>query len=246
VLLAHKVLDAACLGGLSLDTLGGLYLAYDLLGGEHGVLRLATKCITYSVIFFAIYAILLGRWFGLAGALVYGPVLALEHTTHSNRPESFGWIILYAALRAISMGLAGWLTLNLRFGIAFSLLGTVTLIGAYAFVGPMRVDDSHWARPKINSDALVRGASRGLAFGGAAVLSAMLLRETQAVRFGVRVGIVAGVSSTLFVILSPSVAWWADHLPARRLGAYGALLVVIGSAIQALQYLLPLLGITII
>ncbi|MGO9451384.1 MAG: hypothetical protein ACLQDV_10140 [Candidatus Binataceae bacterium] len=198
------------------------------------------------MLFFAIYAILLGRWFGLAGAILYGPVLALEQTTHSDRPESFGWIILYSGLRAISMGLAGWFTINFRFGVAFFLFGTMTLVVAFSFVGPFPADVSHWTRPKINSEALVRGAARGLAFGAAAVLSAMLLREPRAIWFAVWVGIVTGISSALFVILSPSVGWWADNLPTRRLGAYGALLVVIGSAIQALQYVLPLLGITIV
>jgi hypothetical protein len=34
-----------------LDVLGGLYLAYDLLCGQHGPLRLLTRAVTYSVIF---------------------------------------------------------------------------------------------------------------------------------------------------------------------------------------------------
>lgn len=38
------------------------------------------------------------------------------------------------------------------------------------------------------------------------------------------------------------VEWWADNLPARRLGAYGAALVVIGSLLQSIQYLMPFLG----
>ena len=34
----------------SLDVLGALYLAYDLLGGEHGPLRTLTRAVTYSAL----------------------------------------------------------------------------------------------------------------------------------------------------------------------------------------------------
>ena len=32
----HHVVAAISISGISLDVLGGLYLAYDLLGGQHG------------------------------------------------------------------------------------------------------------------------------------------------------------------------------------------------------------------
>ncbi len=244
--LAHQVLDSTCLAGLALDTLGGLYLAYDLLGGQRGLLRVATKCITYGVMFFALYALLLGRWFGLAGAIAYGPLMAVQHSTPAGTPGSFGRVLPLATLRGVGMGAAGWLTVNPRFGIAFAILGTMALTLAYTSYGLIGLDTGEWVRPRINSTALIAGASRGLAFGAAAVLSALLLRDPRDVWFGMWVGVVTGVSSALFIILSPAVGWWADNLPARRLGAYGALLVVIGSTMQALQYLLPLLGITIL
>ena len=37
--------------GSSLDVLGALYLAYDLLGGEHGPLRTLTRGVTYGALF---------------------------------------------------------------------------------------------------------------------------------------------------------------------------------------------------
>jgi hypothetical protein len=46
--------------GCSLDVLGALYLAYDLLGGEHGPLRTLTRGITYGVLFGAGYGLALG------------------------------------------------------------------------------------------------------------------------------------------------------------------------------------------
>jgi len=43
--------------GSSLDVLGALYLAYDLLGGEHGPLRALTGGVTYGLLFGAGYGI---------------------------------------------------------------------------------------------------------------------------------------------------------------------------------------------
>ena len=42
--------------GSSLDVLGALYLAYDLLGGEHGPLRTLTRGVTYGALFGGGYA----------------------------------------------------------------------------------------------------------------------------------------------------------------------------------------------
>jgi hypothetical protein len=44
----HHIVAAVSISGISLDVLGGLYLAYDLLGGQHGPLRLLTRIVTYS------------------------------------------------------------------------------------------------------------------------------------------------------------------------------------------------------
>ena len=46
--------------GSSLDVLGALYLAYDLLGGEHGPLRTLTRAVTYGALFGTGYGLALG------------------------------------------------------------------------------------------------------------------------------------------------------------------------------------------
>ena len=69
----HDLIPVLSLTGVILDALGGLYLAYDLLGGKKGPLRTITKSISYGVMFGIIYGLPLGRWFGLAGLVVSGP-----------------------------------------------------------------------------------------------------------------------------------------------------------------------------
>jgi hypothetical protein len=61
----HHTLAAVSIVGTSLDVLGSLYLAFDLLGGQHGPLRLLTRAVTYSIVFGVGYGIGLGVFFGL-------------------------------------------------------------------------------------------------------------------------------------------------------------------------------------
>jgi len=242
VMVGARLIYLVSLSGVVLDGLGGLYLAYDLFGAERGLLRFLTTCITYGVVFLAGYGLLLGGWFGLMGLVVSGPALATEHWRHqSGQPEPAWEKIIYAACRACSLGVAGWLSLNLRFGLGFACLGTLLLFGAYQISGAAGEQVRIFLRPKLSGRVIFSGSSRGLALGLAATLSATLLKEPRAVALGIRVGIVVAVVSALAGTLGPSVEWWAQQLPPRRLGAYGAFLVLIGSILQTLQYLLPLL-----
>jgi hypothetical protein len=52
----HHTLAAVSITGTCLDVIGSLYLAYDLLGGQHGPLRLLTRAVTYSLVFGVSYA----------------------------------------------------------------------------------------------------------------------------------------------------------------------------------------------
>jgi hypothetical protein len=48
----RHTIAAIALSGTALNLLGGLYLAYDLFGGEHGPLRTLTRAVTYGLLFF--------------------------------------------------------------------------------------------------------------------------------------------------------------------------------------------------
>ena len=66
--------------GSAFDALGALYLAYDLLGGGHGPLRILTRAVTYGVIFGAGYGLPLGLYsaWSLKAGLVIGAATALS------------------------------------------------------------------------------------------------------------------------------------------------------------------------
>ena len=73
-------------------------------------------------------------------------------------------------------------------------------------------------------------------------LAARFTEKIARSSYGVEVGVVTGMSSGILVAVAPSVEAWVDEMPDRRLGGYGAILVVIGSLFQTLQYVFPLVG----
>ena len=237
----HHLIPIVSLVGLMLDALGGLYLAYDLLGGKNGPLRMVTKSVSYGVMFGSAYGLPLGVWFGLAGLLVSGPALSIEISRRNvRRVHPFFEALGFGLLRAISFGAAGWLSKDAWFGINFGIFCAVGFVGAYLVAGPPKVTTV--GRPHIDKAVLKRAILRGASIGLAAVLSGALHKESHALSYGVKVGVVTGLSSGILVSVAPAVEAWADDLPDRRLGGYGAILVLIGSLLQALQYAFPLFG----
>ena len=238
----HDLIPVLSLIGVILDALGGLYLAYDLLGGKHGPLRTITKSVSYGVMFGSIYWLPLGVWFGLAGLVVSGPALSLEIGRREVRDaHPFLEALAFGLLRAASFGAAGWLARDAWFGINFGILSAIGFVATYLILGAPPFDLSS-GRPQIDQAVLKRAAFRGASIGLAAVLSGAIHREPGTLSYGVEVELVAGISSGFLLAVAPSVEAWVDNLPDRRLGGYGAVLVLIGSLLQTAQYLFPLAG----
>jgi len=230
------------LTGVVLDALGGLYLAYDLLGGKRGPLRFLSRILTYSAIFGLGYGATLGLWFGLAGAMVSGPSIEYQLYRRSQGidPSRTEWAVL-AIIRGLAFGLSGWLAVGHDFGIAFGILSTFTLEFAYEFGFGTNVYRIY-QKPILDRSMLVSALVRGTLIGLAGTVSGALTGRPEALLYGFRIGVVVGIFNTAVTVLSPSVEWWADNLPDRVLGGYGAVLFLIGSALQTVQYVIPLIS----
>src|ERR1700737_358953 len=113
----HHTLAIMSITGTSLDVLGSLYLAYDLLGGQKGPLRLLTRAVTYSVVFGVGYGIGLGLLFGLAAGITTGVTLAIEFNRAARGLEHYAlpWEGLFAAIRGFAFGAGLYRDLGLRF-----------------------------------------------------------------------------------------------------------------------------------
>jgi hypothetical protein len=113
--------------GCSPDVLGTLYLAYDLLGGEHGPLRTLTRGVTYGALFGAGYGLALGPVFGLVAGLAHGVTLAWEYSRASRRgPKPGFWHdTAMSAIRGAGFALGTAHLYGFTFGATFGALSTL-------------------------------------------------------------------------------------------------------------------------
>lgn len=265
-MLSTLVIDRHVIAGVSIvgtlcDVMGGLYLAYDLLGGSNGPLRTLTRVVTYTLIFCIGYSLPFGLLFGLLKGIELGLVvgiglgiiLGLEYTHvtldkfHDRSHTLDRWLpYLFGLLRGSIFGLAGALLVDLPFGLLFGILSGIGLVIVYAFrFSPSDAYQPN-VKPRIRAQELIASALRGTATILAGIIAALLTHGSNgALGFGLLFGIVAGTVSAIVSIFSPFVEWWADHLPARRLGAFGTAILLLGLVLQSLQYWVVLLNVVV-
>jgi hypothetical protein len=138
----HHTVAAVSITGTCVDVLGSLYLAYDLLGGQHGPLRLLTRAVTYSVVFGIGYGLGLGLFFGLFSGVATGITLSIEFNRAARGLDHYSlpWEGLFSAIRGLAFGAGLYRILGFGFAIAFAVLVTARQIFAY----------SHGMRPAID------------------------------------------------------------------------------------------------
>src|SRR5246127_3969402 len=97
----HHTVAAISITGSCLDVLGSLYLAYDLLGGQHGPLRILTRAVTYSIVFGIGYGFGLGLLFGLAAGITTGVTISIELNRAARGLEHYSlfWEGVFATIR---------------------------------------------------------------------------------------------------------------------------------------------------
>jgi hypothetical protein len=234
---------AVSITGTCLDVLGSLYLAYDLLGGQHGPLRLLTRAVTYSVVFGIGYGLGLGLFFGLASGIATGITLAIELSRASRGLDHYSlpWEGLFSAIRGFGFGAGLYRILGFGFAMAFAILVTVGQVFAY----------SHGMRPAMDYEASRRPRLTRRQFRGtvvrtvgymvtALICSAFIHHVEHAWSFAIRVGLVTGIVTGIGATINPYIEYYADNLPERRLGAFGIGLILCGFALQSVQYWLAL------
>ena len=130
----HHTLAAISITGTCLDVLGSLYLAYDLLGGQHGPLRVLTRAVTYSIVFGIGYGVGLGLFFGLAAGVTTGMTLSIEFNRAARGlpHRSLAWEAVFSAIRGFGFGVGLYRILGWQFALAFS--GSVLNLRCSVFV----------------------------------------------------------------------------------------------------------------
>src|SRR5271166_1993377 len=239
----HHTVAAISITGTCLDVLGSLYLAYDLLGGQHGPLRLLTRAVTYSVVFGIGYGLGLGLFFGLTAGIATGITLAIEFNRAARGRDHYSlpWEALFSAIRGLGIGAGLYRLLGFGFAIAFAILITVGQVFAYSRGMRPALDYAASRRPRLTRRQFWGTVVRTVGYIAAALICSTFIHHLEHPwSFALRVGLVTGVVTGVGVTVNPYIEYYADNLPERRLGAFGIGLILCGFALQSLQYWLAL------
>jgi hypothetical protein len=236
------------IAGSSLDVLGALYLAYDLLGGEHGPLRTLTRGVTYGALFGGLFGIALGPVFGLATGVAHGITLAWEFANASRgRPKPGFWYdTAMSAIRGIGFALGAAYLYGGTFGAVFGALSAVGQAIAYRAGVRPTADYRPAMRPRMTKFQFFAAVNRTVGYSAAGYIAALAAHQpAHALRVGVKAGLAVGVVTAISGSCTPFIEWIADRVPAKRMGVFGVGLILIGFAMQSVQYWLALLDVRI-
>ncbi len=234
--------------GSSLDVLGGLYLAYDLLGGEHGPLRTLTRAVTYGALFGTGYGIALGPVFGLASGAAHGITLAWEFSRASRRePKPGFWVDLaMSAIRGCGFALGTAYSSGTAFGITFGILSTVGQVFAYRAGIRPTIEYKPATRPRLTRLQLLAAANRAAGYTVTGYVSSLVAQQREhAIAVGLKTGFTLGVVTAIAGAFTPFVEWTADHVPEKGMGVFGVGLILTGFSLQSVQYWLAFLDVTV-
>ena len=234
--------------GSTFDVLGALYLAYDLLGGEHGPLRTLTRAVTYGALFGSGYAIALDPVFGLACGVAHGITLAWEYSRASRgQPTPGVWHdAISSGIRGCGFAVGAMYSFGAAFGITFGVLSTIGQVFAYRMGIRPTVGYKQAFRPRITRFQLLAALNRTVGYAIAGYVASFFAHgRPHAIEVGLKTGFAIGVVTVVAGAFTPFVEWTADRLPARSMGVFGVGLILIGFLLQSVQYWLVLLDVTV-
>jgi hypothetical protein len=244
----HHTVAAVSIAGTCLDLIGSLYLAYDLLGGQHGPLRLLTRAVTYSIVFGVGYGLGLGLFFGLASGVATGVTIAIELNRAARGLDHYSWPWegLFSAIRAVAFSAGLYRYPGFKFAAAFAVLLTLGQIFAYSRGMRPALDYAATGKPRLTRRHVSGILLRTLGYTVTALLCSAFVRHVEhiwlvATRLGLVIGIVTGVG----IAIVPMIEYYADNLPERRLGVVGIGLILCGFAMQSFQYWVSLLDVKV-
>jgi hypothetical protein len=244
----HHTVAAVSIAGTCLDVIGSLYLAYDLLGGQHGPLRLLTRAVTYSIVFGVGYGLGLGLWFGLAAGLATGVTISIELNRAARGQEHYPlWGEgIFSAIRAAAFGVGLYRSLGLGFAAAFAAFITMGQVVAYSRGMRPAMEYAATGKPRVSRRLVWGIVMRTVGYTASALVCSALVRHVEhAWWFAIRVGLVTGVVTGIGGAVIPMIEYYAEKLPERRMGAFGIALILCGFALQSFQYWVVVLDVRV-
>jgi hypothetical protein len=244
----HHTVAAISIAGTCLDVLGSLYLAYDLLGGQHGPLRLLTRAVTYSIVFGIGYGLGLGLFFGVASGIATGITIAIELNRAARGLDHYSlpWEGLFSAVRGAGFGAGLYRIVGLGFAVAFAILITVGQVFAYSRGMRPATDYTASRRPRFTKRLFGGTVIRTIGYIATALICSTFIHHVDHTwLFAIRIGLVTGIVTGVGVTINPYIEYYADNLPERRLGIFGIALILCGFTLQSVQYWLALFDVSL-
>lgn len=238
----HVTAAISMLGNL-LDAVGGLYLAYDLLGGEKGILRVLIRIVNYSLVVGLVFGLVFGIRFGAVAGIGMGTAIGLQMARASQgKPETLRFIATLATIRSLSIGLATGLIAPPIVAIVMAAVVFATgFIIPRIGLSPARLFHAD-KKPSFSRQKLMFSLVLTGIIASVVSLTAFILGGEQLfLKLGFKVAATVALMTTLIGMVSPVIEWYADRLPLKTIGHVGAILFIIGFFLQAVPNLIVLL-----
>jgi hypothetical protein len=233
--------------GMIFDVLGGLYLAYEVLGaGSDGYLRRITRIANYSVIETLILLLLMGPKFALVAGIGMGGAVGwhIDRIAHS-KPDTLLFLACLGLLRAIAVSSALCIVGHQHFAVfVFFLLIVISIVLPRFNVSPAAFYEVG-VRPQLKKEQLIIAVLFGAIAGGAALMGSYISAggNTHHIEFAFAGQLALAISCAILAVssLSPMIEYVADNLPDRFFGYLGVAMFRTGFVIQAIPSLVVLL-----
>lgn len=221
--------------GMTCDVMGGLYLAYDLLGGENGPLARLTKIVNYSVLLTLLFLITMGLKFALIVGCAFGTALGLHFDrAGKNIPDTNKFLLGTALLRGFAIGIAVYLKENHILGIVMgTLVFGMSMILPRLKISPVTLYNSG-TKPQLSwRQVIVAFVLMAVAIGSGLFGAGIAHGDARTIGFVFKFGLTFGCAIFVVSVVSPLIEWYSDNLPPQSFGTAGVALFIIGFVIQA-------------
>lgn len=222
--------------GMTCDVMGGLYLAYDLLGGENGPLCLVTKIVNYSALMILILTFPMGLKFALIAGFGLGAALGLHlDRAGKNLPDTNKFLLSLAVIRSVALGLAILTSGNYELALLVAIVVLfLSMVLPKLGLSPAAIYHSA-AVPKLRVRQLFVAVFIGFLALTLSVLTVSISGGDQSVmNYAIKFGIAFIFTMIIVTTISPTIEYYSDHLPPKAFGTGGVILFLVGFFIQAI------------
>jgi len=115
---------------------------------------------------------------------------------------------------------------------------------AYQFGVRPTLDYRPATRPRLTKHQFLAAVNRTVGYAITGYVSSLVAQQPEhAIAVGLKAGVAIGVVTAIAGACTPFVEWTADHVPEKSMGVFGVGLIIIGFALQSLQYWVALLDV---